>query len=363
MIFWSDYIQKIPVLGDFFKNNYFTLKRYYVNFIRKTSIRPGPVYVNWIATNRCNSRCVYCEASANQIKSEELSTDQILGVVKELGELKVKQFFVIGGEPLLRKDLFEVLHYAKKQGMEVGFFTNSLLFKKFKKEIKQAGLQNIWTSIDGMENTHNENRGYLGGYEITMEAMEYYTSINIPLRVINTVVHNGNFDELPDLFEQVKRSGANWWRLGAVLPVGRAKNNQFGLSAERTLRLFQYIEKARKFFNVTISEEMGYLGCWDNILNLWPFFCHAGLTFCAITPRGDIVPCQVDDNRKYSEGNIQEKPFKEIWKHGFGKFRHARLEEKCSTCIHRSACSGGCWIQRVKKVECLRGLWDFENYG
>ncbi|UCE06656.1 MAG: radical SAM protein, partial [bacterium] len=258
MLFWSDYVQKIPLLGPIFKNHYFTLKRYYVNLLRKTSIRPGPIYVNWIATNRCNSRCVYCEASANQVKFEELTTDQIFRVVNELGELKVKQFFVIGGEPLIRKDVFEVLDYARKQGMKVGIFTNSLLYKKFKKEIKHAGLQNIWTSIDGMEKTHNENRGYPGAYEITMEAMQYYASINIPLRVINTVVHNRNFDELPELFEQVKRSGANWWRLGAVLPVGRAKDHQFGLSAERTLRLFQYIEKTRKLFNVTISEEMGY---------------------------------------------------------------------------------------------------------
>jgi len=362
MLIWSNYIKKIPIFGNIYKNNYFVWKRFYINFLRNSGLRPGPVIVSWVATNRCNSKCVYCEARANEENPEELTTAQIKGVLDELRDLKVKRFFVIGGEPFMRKDLFEVFDYAKKRDMIIGVFTNSLLYRKLKEKIKNIGFQNIWTSIDGLAETHNKYRGHPGAYEITMEAIRYYSKIEIPVRVVNTVVHPNNFDELPELFEHLKKAGTNWWRLGAVMPVGRARNEQFSLSPEKTIKLFQYVEQFRKHLKVTISEEMGYLGCWEEKVKDAPFFCHAGLSFCAIMPDGNIVPCQTDDGIKYSEGNVKVMPFKELWKNGFRSFRYAKLEDECDACHHKKACSGGCWIARANEAQCLINICEAAPY-
>ena len=166
MLVWSHYFQKLPIIGKVYKNNYVTLKRSYINFLKKSGIRPGPLVVHWLTTYRCNSNCVYCEASANEPKCEELKTEQIKKVLHELGELKVRRFFVTGGEPLMREDLFEVLDYAKQQGMSLGMITNSLLYAKFKKQIKNAEFKSIWTSVDGLASTHDKNRGHQNAYKI-----------------------------------------------------------------------------------------------------------------------------------------------------------------------------------------------------
>lgn len=351
----TDVLKHIPMMGSYYKNNYAVLKRRYHNFLRASGLRPGPLMVSWVATNRCDSKCVYCEARANEADPRELTTSEIKGLIDELAQLKVKRFFVIGGEPFMRQDLFDVLSHARQRGMSVGIFTNSLKYGKYKRQLESAGLQNIWTSIDGLADTHDKYRGRRGAWATTMEAMDYYARLGIPVRVVNTVVHPGNVHEMPALFERIKTSGATWWRLGAVIPVGRAlDNNEFYLNKEDILSLFHFAEECRQTFNVTITEEMGHIGCFEDTLRDGPFYCHAGQTFCAIMPDGDVVPCQTDDGHRYSEGNIREKSFRDIWQNGFAAFRQVKPPKECGGCEYSHACCGGCWIVRRHGGPCTK---------
>jgi radical SAM protein with 4Fe4S-binding SPASM domain len=361
MFDWSDYIYKIPILGGAYLRNYFFLKRNYVNVLRKLKIRPGPLLVHWLSTYRCNSHCKYCEASANDVKSDELTTAQIKNVLDDLCSLKTQYFFVTGGEPLIRTDLFDVLDHAKQKGMKIGMITNSLLFYKHGKKIKDIGLDSIYTSVDGLEKTHNKNRGYPNAYDTTLEAIRYYADINIPLRVVNTLVHPGNFEEIPGLFEELKAAGINRWRLALAIPVGRAVEDDWTLPSDKIKAIFSYVAEERKNFDIELSEELGYLGCWDIRTKNSPFICPAGLTFCVIMPDGHILPCQIVYDTKYSEGNIKSTSIKKIWKYGFKNFRYVRLEGECSTCIHRKACSGGCWGKNLAEGKCLKEIWDSQT--
>jgi radical SAM protein with 4Fe4S-binding SPASM domain len=354
MALLTKHIGRLPVIGNIYRRNYYAWKRAYANFLRGAGLRPGPIIVSWVATNRCNSNCVYCEARANEEIADELTTKEIKELLDELGALKVKRFFVIGGEPMVRKDLFDVLGHARLRGMSVGIFTNSLLTRKYSEAIRKTGLDNVWTSVDGLAATHDKNRGYPKAYEITLDAIRYYTEIGIPTRVVNTLVHPENFGQLDQMFEELKKAGMNWWRLGAVMPVGRARNDDFSLSPERTTELFEYVKRLRREFKVTITEEMGYLGCWEDQVRDAPFICHAGLTFCAVMPNGDVVPCQTDHVGKFSEGNVRQTPFSEIWRTGFRVFRQAELDDECVSCQHKRACSGGCWITRANEAACLK---------
>lgn len=348
-------LKHFPVLGPAYLKNYAVLKHTYHNLLRNSGLRPGPLMVSWVATNRCDSKCVYCEARANEADPKELTTDEIKKVIDDLAGLNVQRFFVIGGEPLMRRDLFDVLAHARQQEMTVGIFTNSLQYKKYQQQIQDAGLQNIWTSIDGLETTHDKYRGRSGAYATTMAAMEYFARIDIPVRVINTVVHPGNMHEMSALFERVMASGATWWRLGTVAPVGRAmEKDEFCLSAEATKALLRFAEACRREFNVTITEEMGYIGCYEDTLRDGPFYCHAGQTFCAIMPDGNVVPCQTDDGHQFSEGNIRERSFRDIWQHGFTALRNVTLPAQCESCENRRACYGGCWIVRRHGAPCIK---------
>jgi radical SAM protein with 4Fe4S-binding SPASM domain len=360
---WSHYLQKVPLLGSVYGRNYFAWKRAYLNLLRRTGIRPGPTVIHWLATFRCNAKCVYCEASANENLCQELTTDQIVSVLEDLRSLKVRRFFVTGGEPTVRRDLFQVLAHARRLGMTVSMITNSLLYAQFKAEIRAAGLSSIWTSLDGLETTHDENRGVPGSFRTTLAALSFYREAGIPLRVVNTVVHPGNIAQLPELLGALREAGANRWRLALAIPVGRASDDRWALSPDQVEALFRYVRDARAGFDVELSEELGYLGCWDMETRNSPFICPAGLSFCVIMPDGNVLPCQVVYDPRYSEGNVKERPFREIWADGFARFRRVDLEGACASCIHRRACSGGCWGRIVSGGGCLRHVWDPVNYG
>jgi len=286
-----------------------------------------------------------------------------MNVIDQLAALKVKHLFITGGEPLMRTDLFDVIQHAKRRELTVGMITNSILYSKFKRQIRESEFQSIWTSVDGVNETHNRNRGYAGAYEIVLDAIRYYTEAKIPLRVVNTMVHPGNYDELPDLFDQLKEAGINRWRLALAIPVGRARDDTWALAPKQIEDLFEFVVASRKSFDIELSEELGYLGCWDLATKNSPFICPSGLSFCVIMPDGHVLPCQVVYDNRYSEGNVLDTPFADIWRRGFKHFRHVKLQGACRECIHRRACSGGCWGQLITEGSCLRSIWDKENYG
>jgi radical SAM protein with 4Fe4S-binding SPASM domain len=360
---WSHYLQKVPILGRTYKANYFAWKRSYLNLLRTIGVRPGPAVVHWLCTYRCNSKCVYCEASANEATCRELSTAEIVSVLDDLRALRVRRFFVTGGEPLVRDDLFEVLAEARRRGLSVSIITNSLLFRKLKDQIREAKFASVWTSVDGLAGTHDRNRGVPGSYATALEAIRFYREIEVPLRVVNTMVHPGNIDELPSLLDALRDAGINRWRLALAIPVGRASDQKWGLSHDQIEGLFRYVQEIRKDFDVELSEELGYLGCFDMTTRNSPFFCPSGLSFCVIMPDGHVLPCQVVYDTRFTEGNVREKPFREIWAQGFRRFRRREPEGACATCLHRQACSGGCWGRIVTEGRCLRCIWDPEHYG
>jgi radical SAM protein with 4Fe4S-binding SPASM domain len=360
---WSHLIQRLPLLGSVYKRNYFEWKRAYWNMLRKTGLRPGPGVVHWLSTYRCNAKCVYCEASANENRCAELTTSEIKAVIDDLQALKVKRFFVTGGEPLVRRDLFEVLRHARERGITVAMITNSLLYADFKSELREAGLSSIWTSVDGLEATHDKNRGVPGSFRTTLEAIRFYRDAGIPRRVVNSLVHPGNIDQLDELLSKLRTAGITRWRLALALPVGRAADDSWALSSSQIASLLSYVEQIRREFDVELSEELGFLGCMDLSTRNTPFICPSGLDFCVIMPDGHVLPCQVVYDTSYAEGNVRHQPFREIWKEGFRHFRNPKLDGICGSCVHSRACSGGCWARMVAGGGCLRSIWDPDNYG
>jgi len=93
---------------------------------RRGRALPSPTYVFWDSTRRCNLRCLHCGA-VKETYAHELSTEQMKGILDQLAAMKVGMFGATGGEPLLRRDLREVLSYAHGLGMRTGIATNGFL--------------------------------------------------------------------------------------------------------------------------------------------------------------------------------------------------------------------------------------------
>jgi len=351
-------INRTPLLSKYFLNHYATYKYLNFRFRQKFNIL-RPEVVQWLATYNCNFHCRHCEASAGSKNVTELTTDEVLKLVTELREMEIKKVLISGGEPLLRKDIFIIIRHILDEGMQYGIASNGYLVTRFKEEFRSMKPSIFFTSIDGLEQTNDEIRGMNGAFRNTFEALDFFKSIGVEHRMINTVVFPGNIEQLLELKKIILGSSATFWRFALAIPVGRAKDNEkMYLNAEQIKYLFEFIENTRKEFKVELSEDSGYLGCLNLKLRSRPFFCGAGLTTCSVMPDGEVLGCQIAYDNRFSEGNIKQKSFKEIWQKGFSRFREPQFNKECLDCKYFDACRGGCWGMRLGNMHCLKKIWN-----
>ena len=92
----------------------------------------GPITVGWDITQMCNLRCKHCYATAGKRSEKEFSIDKVKQIIDELDSLGTVLIALAGGEPLVRRDIFEIVSYIKSKGMEVFINTNGILIDEDK---------------------------------------------------------------------------------------------------------------------------------------------------------------------------------------------------------------------------------------
>lgn len=343
-----------------YKKNYGKIWHNIYRFRDKIGFLAPPTYVQWIATHKCNYCCEHCGTSAGKAAKNELTTAEAKKLVEDMGSIGVKFLSVTGGEPLLRKDLFEIMNLAKKRGMRVGFVTHGGLVLKFKEQIRKLKPYSMMVSIDGLKDTHNALRGDNANFDESLRAVKFFKEIKVPIVSISTTVNQRNFKDLERLKQIVFSSGANHWRINLAIPEGRAKDKKWMyLDDKQLLELFNFIKENRKHFKIEICEGGGFLGEWDTELKDRSFFCGCGWNTCTVMADGTVMGCPIfEDMKTHCEGNIRDKSFIEIWENGFQRFRNLELDENCDDCAHLNACRGGCWMMRLSNAHCLKHVWE-----
>ena len=132
--------------------------------IKKPISLYAPFLVVWDFTHKCNLNCKHCYSNSGAVREEELTTKEALAVVDQLADAGVTALAFSGGEPLTRKDFFEVATHAADRGLYVSVATNgTLLTKENVQKLKQAKVNYVEVSIDGATaKTHDEFRGVPG---------------------------------------------------------------------------------------------------------------------------------------------------------------------------------------------------------
>jgi len=357
------WVQKIPGVEKYYTSNYGLIRYYFYKLNRKLHLVNTPIYVHWLATYDCNFHCKHCEANAGEKTVNLLTTEQISRAVRDMGDLGVRTFIITGGEPLLRKDIFEIISLAREQGIKnICLATNGYLVDKFKKQLTKAKLSRVYISMDGIEATNDKFRGVKGAFGKALQALDFFKEISVKERIVNTMVNQENIQELDELKRTLLNSSATSWKIQIAVPVGRAKDLPcMYLSPHQSRYLFEFIKKTKEIFNTQIAEPAGYLGIWDTRLRSQPFFCGAGLETCSIMPDGEVLGCHIVYNNVYSEGNIKNTSFKSIWENKFSRFRHPELDDNCRECEYLHACRGGCWGKRLGGGHCLKETWQISG--
>jgi len=164
-----------------------------------------PVVV-WNATRACNLKCVHCYAQAKaQGQENELNTQQAKIMIDDLVEFGSPVLLFSGGEPLMRKDLVELAHYAVNQGLRAVISTNGTLIDRDKaKALKDIGLSYVGVSLDGMEEINDRFRGKKGAFQQALSGIRNCREVGLKVGLRFTI-NRLNAAEIPFIFDLLER--------------------------------------------------------------------------------------------------------------------------------------------------------------
>ena len=198
-----------------------------------------PSLISWNLTKRCNLRCPHCyiEAGAKAEGArieDELTTDECLATIDDMKALGTEMLILTGGEPLLRKDIFDIASYASSQGMWVVMGTNGVLINEpVAQKMVECGVKGVGISIDSTNpEVHNTFRGGPDAWEHSVRALRTCRDYGLEV-LVQTTVMEMNYDEIPAMLEFARDQGAWSFNLYFLIQTGRGQQMN-DLSAART---------------------------------------------------------------------------------------------------------------------------------
>jgi len=340
------------------------------DYVRGLYVQPRLHHLFLELTLQCNEHCFHCGSNCTSLKGEELSLDEyrsILDQVKEDFDLNDMMLCITGGEPLLRKEFFDIMSYAHKLGFRWGMTSNAtLITKDVAHKLAECGMGTISVSIDGLPETHDELRGLKGAYELAMRGIQNLIDEKAFRHVqVTTVINHRNIEELDALFDIMDKIDIDSWRVINLEPIGRAlQRPDLMCTKEDYIRLFEFIrEKRRQGYPLEYGCSH-YLGPkYEAEVREWYWLCNAGIYTASIMANGDIAAClDIERRPETIQGNIRKERFKDVWENRFELFRKdlSSLSGFCKGCEHENHCRGDAhhsWdYDKNEPMVCFKGV-------
>lgn len=181
-----------------------------------------PRLIFWELTKGCNLRCIHCRATATQLSSPlDLPTAKARNIIEQIAQYASPILVLSGGEPLYRRDLFELAKYASDRGIRVALATNgTLVTKDVAERIKDSGVKRVSISLDGADaQTHDTFRGIPGAFEAAIYGLRNLKQIGMQVQ-INMTIAKHNAHQLPAVLDLAVGIGADALHTFLLVPVG-----------------------------------------------------------------------------------------------------------------------------------------------
>jgi radical SAM protein with 4Fe4S-binding SPASM domain len=239
----------------------------------------GTPRVLWEITSRCNLRCRHCYISKGE---RELPWPEVKQIADSLSNLGIEEVILSGGEPLLRRDIFEIVDYLHKLGHGVDVCTNGTLLTDDAARELSHYLSEISVSLDGCNSwLYERMRGETESFSNVVQGIEALGNYGCEVHII-TVVTAINYDYLPEIVRLAYQLGSESITL-------------LGLVDQATpLRL---TPEQKTFVQSLIRDlQQQYQGKFavnsKRIFDSPPFHkCRAGLDVFGIDASGNLLPC------------------------------------------------------------------------
>ncbi len=174
-------------------------------------------------TSRCNLNCFYCHREGYSTDSE-LTPDEISEFAEAFRKLGIRKVKITGGEPLIRKDIIEIIEKLP-EFKEISMTTNGTLLKKYAEDLKNSGLSRVNVSLDTLDREKYRAMTRGGRIEKVIDGIEAAVEAELtPVKVNMVVIDGFNLDEIDDMIEFVRKfKGKAILQLIELVPL----NNNF----------------------------------------------------------------------------------------------------------------------------------------
>ena len=352
--------------------------------------KPYTAYsVSWNLTQRCNLECAHCYMSAHAGADTrgELSTEECRRVVDEIALVNPNVFLILtGGEPLLRRDVFDVAAYAREKNFTVVLGTNGVLLREREaKLMRERGVLGASISLDSTDREkHDRFRHQAGAWDGAVRATRVLTDAGLDFS-LHMSVTDWNVAEVPAMIDLAKELGAKVLNFFFLVRTGRGKDlTDIDAAAYETMLTYlattQGVGQGPPSFvkrmlglagPAPATAATGFEDPWSTPVSASegllirakcaPHFrriiyqlnpgspllrnyahgsCPAGKYYCRITPEGDVTPCPY---MPVSAGNVRQSSFADLWREAdvFADLRDPELGGRCGRCEFSKIC-GGC---------------------
>ncbi|KQN48238.1 pyrroloquinoline quinone biosynthesis protein PqqE [Serratia sp. Leaf50] len=318
----------------------------------KPQVKP-PLWLLAELTYRCPLQCPYCSNPLDFAKQEkELTTEQWITVFEQARAMGAVQIGFSGGEPLVRKDLPELIKAAR----DLGFYTNLItsgigLTEKKIDAFAEAGLDHIQISFQASDETLNAAlAGSAKAFQQKLDMAKAVKAHGYPM-VLNFVLHRHNIHQIDKIIELSIELEADDVELATCQFYGWAQLNREGLLPTR-----QQIADAE----AVVAEyrlKMANKGNLANLLFVTPDYYEErpkgcmggwGAIFLSVTPEGMALPCHSARQLPVEFPSVLEQSLQDIWYNSFGFNKYRGFDwmpEPCRSCSEKEKDFGGCRCQ------------------
>jgi pyrroloquinoline quinone biosynthesis protein E len=301
-------------------------------------------------TYRCPLHCPYCSNPLqSSYSANELTTEEWQRVICEASDLGVLHILFSGGEPLLRKDLPELVALARDAGMYTNLITSGLgLTWKRAQQLKAVGLDSIQISFQADEVVLADTIAGVAAHTRKREAARVVRELDLPLTV-NVVLHRGNIERIEPIIGLAETLDAQRLELANTQFLGWAFKNKEALLPTRA-----QVEKAREVARTAQARLRGKMEVVYVLPDYYsdrpkPCMNGWGQRHLTVNPVGEVLPCQTAGHISTLHfDNVRQHSLRWIWQESesFNRFRGtAWMREPCRSCPQRELDFGGCRCQ------------------
>ena len=288
----------------------------------------SPYTINWNVTDRCIFDCKHCYTRTRE-KDNELNTEQAFEAIDSFQKANVFYINFGGGEPLVRKDIFDLMLRLKEKKIAVSLSTNGwLVNSEVVDKLKECKLNKVYISIDhSTSEVHDSVRMQEGALNKAIEAIKLLKNADIEVG-FSTVVTKYNFDDLENIVNLAEELGVSDLNIKRFRPVGNGaiNNKDFVLSENEEKIAFSEIERLTNLKKDIMQVYFLYV---DFPIPGISEGCPCGKKSLAMLPNGNLLYCAYGITIL---GNILDDDLTNIWRnHPF--LIKDRIKHRCEGLI------------------------------